>query len=163
MRHFTVASVTSSEVGDLRIREAHDIAEQQRHLEVDVQPLHCAPNRIDRLESLERRVEHLERRDVVDVHDRARPALDGAQLVQHAVLRDLEQPRRELRAEREARQPLEHAQEDLLRQVLGQRPVADESEDVVEDRHLVSAHDDGERALITTLCLPQDAEVRLGQ
>ena len=86
-----------------------------------------------------------------------------AQLVEHAVLRHLEEPRRELRAEREARQALEDAEEDLLRQVLGERPVADQPQHVVEDRHLVGAHDDREGALITTLCLPQDAEIRLWQ
>ena len=61
------------------------------------------------------------------------------------------------------RQPLEDAQEDLLRQVLGERAVADEPQHVVEDRHLVGAHDDRERAFVTTLCLPQDPEVRLRQ
>ena len=61
------------------------------------------------------------------------------------------------------RQALEDAEEDLLRQILGERPVADEPQDVVVDRHLVRAHDDREGALITTLCLPQDPEVRLWQ
>src|SRR5919202_1468415 len=54
---------------------------------------------------------------------RATTARGGAQLVEDAVLRHLEQPRRELRPQREPRQPLEDAEEDLLRQVLGQRPV----------------------------------------
>ncbi|MDX6466944.1 MAG: hypothetical protein QOI27_1984 [Gaiellaceae bacterium] len=140
-----------------------DVAEEQRHLQVDVQPLDRPPDGVDRLEPLERSVEHLERRHVLDVDDRARPALHGAQLVEYAVLRHLEEPRRELRAEREARQALEDAEEDLLRQILGQRPIADETQHVVEDRHLVRAHDEREGAFITTLGLPQDAEVRLGQ
>jgi len=87
--------------------------------------------------------------------------LDGAELVENAVLRDLEEPRRELRAQREAWQSLEHAEEDLLGQILSQGPVADEAKHIVEDRHLISAHDDRERALITALCLPQDAKIRL--
>ncbi|MDX6454470.1 MAG: hypothetical protein QOD48_577, partial [Gaiellaceae bacterium] len=37
-----------------------------------------------------------------------------------------------------------------------------EPQHVVEHRHLVGAHDDGEGALISALGLPQDAEVRLG-
>ena len=88
--------------------------------------------------------------------DRARPALDGPQLVEHAVLRHLEEPRRELRAQREPRQALVDAQEDLLRQILGQRPVADEAQDVVEDRHLVGADDEREGPFVASLSLPQD-------
>ena len=68
-----------------------------------------------------------------------------------------------LRAERELRQALEDAEEDLLRQVLGQRAVADEPQHVVEDRRLVGADDERERPLVAALCLPQDAEVRLRQ
>ena len=55
------------------------------------------------------------------------------------------------------RQPLEDAQEDLLGQVLGERPVADEAQHVVEDRHLIRAHDDRERTLVAALGLPEDA------
>ena len=55
------------------------------------------------------------------------------------------------------------AEEDLLRQILGERAVADQAQDVVVDRHLVGADDDREGAFITTLCLPQDSEVRLWQ
>ena len=97
------------------------------------------------------------------VHDRARPALGRAQLVEDAVLRHLEEPGRELRAERETRQPLEDAEEDFLGQILGERAVADHAQDVVVDRHLVSADDDRESAFIAPLRLPQDAVIRLGQ
>ena len=75
-------------------------------------------------------------------HDGTRPALARAQLVEHAVLRHLEEPGRELRAEREPREPLEDPEEDLLRQILGERPIADEPEDVVEDGRLVRAQDE---------------------
>jgi len=63
----------------------------------------------------------------------------------------------------EARQALVDAEEDLLRQILGERAVSDQPQDVVVDRHLVGADDDREGAFITTLCLPQDPEVRLWQ
>src|SRR3954471_19143286 len=78
------------------------------------------PDRVDRLEPLERRVDDLELRGVVERDGRARPPLARAQLVEHAVLRHLEEPRRELRAQRELRESLEDAEEDLLRQILSQ-------------------------------------------
>ena len=87
-----------------------------------------------------------------------------AQLVEHAVLRHLEEPGRELRAERELRQALVDAEEDLLRQILGERPVAaHEPEHVVEDGRLVGADDERERSLVAALRFPQDAEIGLGQ
>src|SRR5262249_11430315 len=105
----------------------------------------------------------LERRRILDVHDRARPALDRTELVEHAVLRHLEQPRREARAKREARQALEHAQEHLLRQILGEAPVARQPQDVVEDRLLVRPNDDRERTLVAPLGLAQYPEIWLWQ
>src|SRR3954447_229926 len=83
------------------------------------------------------------------------------QLVEHAVLRHLEEPGRELRAGREAREPLEDAEEDLLGQILGQGAVADEAQDVVVDRNLIGADDERKRPLIAFLGLPQDAKIRL--
>src|SRR5947199_4712024 len=44
-------------------------------------------------------------------YDRARAPLGGPKLVEHAVLGDLEQPGRELRAKREARRSEEHTSE----------------------------------------------------
>ena len=76
--------------------------------------------RVHLLDPLERGVEHLERRRVLDREHRARPTLDRAQLVEHPVLRDLEHPGREAGAKREARQALVDAEEDLLGQILGQ-------------------------------------------
>jgi uncharacterized protein (DUF1778 family) len=58
---------------------------------------------------------------------------------------------------------LEDTEEHLLRQILRERPVADESQDVVEDRNLIRAHDQRKRALVAALGLPQDSEVRLWQ
>ena len=79
-------------------------------------------------------------------------------LVEHAVLRHLEEPGGELGAERELRQPLVDAEEDLLRQVLGERAVAaDEPEHVVEDRRFVGAEDQGERSFVSALRLSKDA------
>ena len=119
---------------------------------------------LDELRAVERRprsVVQIENAPHLEVDDGARAALDSPQLVEHAVLRHLEEPGRELRPEREARQSLVDAEEYLLRQILGERPVADEPHHVVEDRHLICAHDDREGALIAALGLPQDAEVRL--
>ena len=81
------------------------------------------------------------------------PALERPQLVEHAVLRHLEQPGREPRAVGEAREALVDAQEDLLRQVLGEVAVADEAQDVVVDGLLVRPHDERERALVAALGL----------
>ena len=150
-------------VGDLGVREPDDVAQQQRHLQVDAQVLDRAPHGVDRLDALERRIDDLERRNVLEVDHRARPALERPQLVEHAVLRHLEEPGREPAAEREARQALVDAEEDLLGQILGQRAVAHEPKHVVEDRQLVRADDEREGALISSLSLPQDAEIRLGQ
>jgi hypothetical protein len=150
-------------VGDLGVGEADDVAQEERHLQVGAQVLDRAPEGVDLLDPLDRRVQHLERGDVVECDQRPRPALARPQLVQHAVLGHLEEPGRELRAERELRQPLVDAQEDLLRQVLGQRAVpADEPEDVVEDGGLVGAEDEGERSLVSALRLSKDAWVGLG-
>src|SRR5207247_2341084 len=80
-----------------------------------------------------RGIDDLERRDVLERDRQPRPALVGAQLVENAVLRHLEQPGRELAPEREPREPLEDAEEDLLGQILGEAAVADDPEDVVED------------------------------
>ena len=98
----------------------------------------------------------------VERRPRAVVALDGAQLVEDAVLRHLAQPGRELGAKREARQALEDAQEDLLGQVLGERAVADEAEHVVEDRDLVGPQNQGERALVSPLRLPKNPWIWLG-
>src|SRR4029078_5443049 len=101
------------------------------------------PEGFDPLEPLDRRVEHLERRDVVERDKRARAALRGAELVEDAVLGHLEETGRELAAERELRQALEDPQEDLLRQILGERAVTvDEPEDVAVERQRVRPQDD---------------------
>ena len=150
-------------VGDLGVREADDVAKQQRHLQVDAQVLDRTPDGVDRLDPLERRVDDLERRDVLEVDDRPRPALERAQLVEDAVLRHLEEPGREAAPEREVRQPLIDPDEDFLRQILGKRAVADEPKHVVENGKLVGTDDERESSLISSLGLPQDAEIRLGQ
>ena len=148
-------------LGDLRVREPDDVAEEQRHLQVGVQALDRAPDRVDRLGALCRRVDDLERWRVLDVDDRARPTLDRAELVEHAVLRHLEEPGREPRAQREARETLVDAEEDLLRQVLGEAAIAGEAEDVVVDGLLVRPDDDRESTLVAALRLAQNTEVWL--
>ena len=150
-------------LGDLGVREADDVAQEQRHLEVGVERLDRSPHGVDRLGALGRRVDDLERRRVVDVHDGARTALDRAELVEHAVLRHLEQPRREARPKREARQSLEDPEEDLLRQILGEAAVTGQTQDVVVDRLLVRPNDDRERTLVAPLGLTQNAEIWLWQ
>ena len=92
---------------------------------------------------------------------RARPPLERPQLVEDAVLRHLEQPRREPRADGEAGQALVDAQEDLLRQVLGEGAVADEAQDVVVDGLLVRPHDERERPLVAALGLAEHTVIRL--
>ena len=150
-------------VGDLGVREADDVAEEERHLQVDGERLDGAPDGVDRLGPLERLVDDLERRDVVERDDRARTALERAQLVEHAVLRHLEQPRREPRAVGEPGQPLVDAEEDLLRQVLGEAAVADEAQHVVVDRLLVRPDDEVERPLVTALGLAEHTVIGLRQ
>src|SRR5919202_836543 len=137
IRHLTVASV-----GDLVVGEPDDVAQEERHLQVRVQLVDGAPESVDRLDLLDRRVDDLQRWRVVDRDQGTRPALAGTQLVEHAVLRLLEEPLRELRPQRELRQTLEDADENFLRQVLGQRTVADETHDVVVDGRLVGPDDE---------------------
>ena len=62
-------------VRDLRVREADHVAQQERHLQVDVQLSDRAPDGVDRLHALERRVHDLERRDVLERDEVPRPAL----------------------------------------------------------------------------------------
>ncbi len=95
---------------DLRVREADDIAQQQRHLEIGVQPLDRSPDGVDCLGALSRRVDDLERGNVLELDDSPRTALDGAKLVEHPVLRHLEEPGRKARAQRKSREaPGKHA------------------------------------------------------
>src|SRR5262249_34265236 len=148
-------------VGDLGVREPDDIAQEQRHLEVDAERLDGAPDRVDRLCALERLVDHLERWNVVERDHRAGATLERAQRREHAGLGQLEQAGREPGTKREPRQAMEDAEEDLLRQVLGQGAVADEAQDVVEDGLLVGADDQGERALVAALGFAKDPWIRL--
>ncbi len=74
--------------------------------------------------------------------------LDGLQtvlprpdVVEHDVLRDLEDPGAELRAKRVLRQRPPGADEHLLCQVLGELTVADRAQHVVEDGQVVRPHD----------------------
>src|SRR5256885_16262294 len=85
----------SERVGDLVVGHPDDVAQEQRHLEVDGQVLDGAPDGVDRLDPLEGRVQNLELREVVERDVRARTALHRAQLVEYAVLRHLEHPGRE--------------------------------------------------------------------
>ena len=149
-------------VGDLRVGQTDDVAQEQRHLQVHVHRLDRTPHGIHRLDLLDRCVDDLEEVGLVIEDDRqAWPALDRTQLVEHPVLRDLEEPRRESAPQRELRQALVHAQEDLLRQVLREGAIADEAHHVVEDRLLVRADDERERTLVSALGFPQYSEVRL--
>jgi hypothetical protein len=148
-------------VGDLRVGQADDVAEQQRHLEIGVEVVDGAPERVDRLELFHRSVEHLQRRDLVDRHEPSRPALVRTELVEDAILRHLEEPRRELAAKRELREALEDAEEHLLREILGERAVLDEPQHVVVDRRLVHPDDDREGSLITPLSFAEDRQIRL--
>ena len=162
IRHFTVASVISSESAISLYERPTTSRSSSAIFRSTGSAVDRAPQRVDRLDPLDRLVDHLERRDVVEVDRRQRPALARTQLVEHAVLRHLEEPRRELAAEREARQPLEDAQEHLLRQILGERPVAvRQPQDVVVDRRLVHPHDDGECTFVPVLGLPQYGQIGL--
>ena len=149
-------------VGDLGVRQADDVAEQQRHLEVRVQLVDCAPDacRSPRAARPERRAPRAARSRRWRRDARGLP-LVRAQLVEHAVLRHLEEPRRELAAQRELREALEDAEKDLLREVLGERAVVDEPQDVVVDGRLVRPDDDREGSLVTPLSLAEDRQIRL--
>ena len=58
-------------IGDLGVRKPDHVPQQERRLQVDVEVLHGAPHGVDRLEPLEWRVKHFERRPraVVDIDD----------------------------------------------------------------------------------------------
>src|SRR5262249_36098935 len=149
---------------DLVVGEADHIAQQEGHLEVDRQAVDRAPEGVDRLDPLNGLIEHLQGRRVVERDRIERPALLGAGLVGHAVLRHREEPGRELAAEREPRKPLVNPEEDLLRQILRERLVAvRQAQDVVVDRRFVRAHDDGKRALVASLRLTEDRQIGLGE
>ena len=150
IRHFTSGRLISRALRNLVVGQADHVPEQERRLQVDVQALDRAPERLDRLERLDRRVRGVQRVDRIEL-DRLGPALPCAVLVEHAVLGDLEQPGRELRAEREARKALVHAEEDLLRQVLGQAAIADQAIHVAEHRLLVRADELGKRCGVPAL------------
>ena len=66
-----------------------------------------------------------------------------------------------LGTEGELRQPLEDADEDVLGQIFGERPLAGQAVDVVVNRDLVVPHDRGERALVATLSLAEDGRIGL--
>ena len=121
-----------------------------------------APDRVDHLDALRRCVDDLERGDVVE-RVRVRPALAGAQFVEHPVLRHLEEPGREAAAQGEAREAVVDPQEDVLREVLGQHAIADDAQDVVEDRRLVGRHERCERARVALLRSPKSRELGLRQ
>src|SRR5215472_17595740 len=90
-----------------------------------------------------------------------RPTITRPDLIQHPVLRHLEQPRRELAPERERRQCLKDTQKDLLRNVLRQGSISEQPEHVVEDACLLRSNEDGERSLVTTLRPAHDLAIRL--
>jgi hypothetical protein len=148
-------------VGDLVVGQPDDVAQQQRHLEVRVEFLHRPPDRIDRLGLLTGLLDGGESRQVLKRAGRLGAPLAGAQLVEHAVLGHLEKPACELAAKREARQRVVDAHEDLLGEVLGERVVAGEPEDVVVHRRLVAAHQQREGALVTALGLAENGRVGL--
>jgi hypothetical protein len=113
-------------VRDLGVREADDVAEQERHLEIDGEGLDGAPDGVDRLRPLERLVDDLERRDVVQ-RDDARGRRSSARSSSSTRFFVTWKSRREPRAVGESREPLVRPQEDLLRQILGETAVADEA------------------------------------
>ena len=128
-----------------------------------IEPLDGAPDGVDRLRALGGSVHDLERRDVLERDHRARAPLDRAELVEDAVLRHLEEPRREARPQRETGKSLENAEEDFLREILGEVAVTRQPDDVVVDRLLVCPHDDRERAFVAALRFAQDTEIGLRQ
>src|SRR5260370_35279418 len=99
-------------------------------------------------------------RGVLDRDDPLRAPLARAQLVEHAVLRHLEEPGRELAAQRESRQRLKDPYEDFLRQVLRERAVAGQAVDILEDRYPVGARDQPECPLVTPRRPAQDGQAR---
>jgi hypothetical protein len=150
-------------LGDLGVGEPHDVAQQQRHLEVGVQGRDGAEDGVHLLEPDLRVVGREGVRHGIDVERRLAPPLAGPQLVEHPVLGHLEQPGGEAAPHVEPGKALIDAQEDLLAQVLGQGPVAaDDAQDVVEDRPLVLPHDRRECRLVAPLRSRQQGHVRLG-
>jgi hypothetical protein len=148
-------------IADLRIREADDVPEEESHFQVRVESRNGSPDRIDRLDAFERRVRVVERGQVLDRARRLRLSLPRAELVQDAVLGDLEEPGRKTAAQREPWKPLVDPKEDVLRQILGQRAVVDHPQDVVVDRQLVRPMDDRESAFVTPLRRAENREIGL--
>ena len=152
----------SSESAISAYEEPDNVAEQQRHLQVWIQRSDGPPNRIDQLDTLRRRIDRLELGRVVE-RVRLWPPILRAQLVEDAVLRNLEEPRREPAAQRERRQAVIHPNEDFLRQVLGQSALANHAQHIVEHGYLVGVDDRAESALIAVLSLLENRGIRLRQ
>ena len=161
MRHFTVASVTSRASAISEYGKPTTSRSSSAILRSGLRSSTARQSGVDRLQLLDRCVEHLQRRDVVDGDEAARPALVRSELVEDAVLRHLEEPRRELAAQGELREALEDAEEDLLREILGERAVVDEPQHVVVDRRLVRPDDDREGSLVTPLSFAEDRQIGL--
>ena len=99
IRHLTVASVISSESAISLYGSPTTSRSSSAIFRSGFSSLTARQTRVDRLElarSAGRATSSV--RHVVERDDRLRPALAGAQLVEHAVLRHLEEPRRELAA-----------------------------------------------------------------
>ena len=149
-------------VGDLVVGEADDIAQQQRCAQVDVQLLDRSPELTDRLTLLRGDIRD-RRGHLRDELGRPRTALAGTHGVQDHVLRDLEEPGRELGAMPEARQRLPDAQEHFLGQILRQLAVGDRAQDVVEDRQAIGVDDRAVRPLVALLGTLDDVRSDLGE
>src|SRR5919202_1773965 len=98
IRHFTVASVVSS-ASAISLYDSPTTSRSKSAIFKSVLRPSTADHSAD----------HLERRRIIDRDERSRPAFARTKLVENAVLRHLEEPRRELRPQREPRKALEDA------------------------------------------------------
>ena len=111
---------------NLVVGQADHVAEQERRLQVDVQALDRAPERLDRLESLDRRSAACSGRTesistVLGRRSRARYSSNTRFLVTwNSQVVNFERNEKPGKA-------LVHAEEDLLRQILGQAAIADQA------------------------------------
>src|SRR5207247_2359671 len=74
-----------------------------------------------------------------------------AQVIDRRVVRDLEDPRRELELRIVRADPVQDLDEGFLSQVFGERPVVYHAVEQREQRPLVAAHQFAERRLVTLL------------
>ena len=144
-------------VGDLRVGEPDDVAQQERHLQVEVELVDRAPDGVDRLAAARpaRRGPRAGRCRRASTSGRGRRSLARSSSSTRFFVTWNSQVVNLQRSEKRGR-PWKTRRKTSCVRSSASDAVADEPQDVVEDRRLVGADDEREGALVTPLGLAQD-------